>query len=465
MSSRYSPHSLMIEKNLKHYTYAPETSLHRVLGDLYRKAVTICLVVDSNKKLLGVVTITDLKQAIFKGVDPNTPVRTVMNTSFVSAEVGTPLTKLRKLAMGKTKYKTGIFEKIPILDARGRLRGLYILPGSQEELRRTILVTGGAGYVGSHVCRLLLNKGYKVVVLDKLLFGDAGIRDLLKHKNFRLIKGDISNISTLIRAVQQADAVIHLAGIVGDPASALNPLHTMEQNHFATKAFIDVCKHYQIARFIFASSCSIYGANPNLLKEDSELRPVSLYAQSKRYSEFVLLKEVDDNFHPVILRFGTLYGLSPRMRFDLVVNIMTAHAHRHNSIMVDGGTQWRPLVHVEDAAAACIAALEAPLQKVSGQIFNVGDTQENYQIQDIAKAVQGHLPKTLIKQQDTVKDRRDYKVSFTKINQRMGWKVSRALAEGIAEIIAALQQGKFKQWSTKRYNNYLTLRSVLEDMP
>ncbi len=455
----------MIEKKLKRYIYAPETSLHRVLGDLYRKAVTICLVVDSKKKLLGIVTITDLKQAIFKGVDPNTPVHTIMNTTFVSAEVGTSLTKLRRLAMGKTKYKTGIFEKIPILDQHSTLKGLYILPGSQEELRRTVLVTGGAGYVGSHVCRLLLKKGYKVVVLDKLLFGNAGIRDLLKHKNFKLIKGDISNISTLISAVQQADAVIHLAGIVGDPASALNPLHTMEQNHFATKAFIDVCKHYQIARFVFASSCSVYGANPGLLKEESDLRPVSLYAQSKRYSEFVLLREADDNFHPIILRFGTLYGLSPRMRFDLVVNTMTAHAHSRKIIMVDGGGQWRPLLHVEDAAAACVAALETPLQKVSGQIFNVGDTQENYQIQDIAKAVQGHLPGTHIHQQDTVKDRRDYKVSFNKINHRMGWRISRTLTEGIAEIVTTLRKGQFKQWDDKRYNNYLMLRSVLEDIP
>ncbi len=454
----------MIEKKLKHHIYTPETSLHRALGDLYRKATTICLVVNSEKILLGILTLTDLKQAIFKGVDPSAPIHTVMNTVFVSAREGTSGAALRALAKGQTPYNTGIFEKIPILDRTGKLRGLYVLPESKEEKKHTVLVTGGAGYVGSHVCRLLLKKGYKVIVLDKLLFGDGGIRDLLTHKNFSLITGDISNISTLIRAVQQVDAVIHLAGIVGDPASALNPLHTMEQNHFATKALIDVCKHYQIARFVFSSSCSVYGANPGLLKEESELRPVSLYAQSKSYSEYVLLEEADENFHPIILRFGTLYGLSPRMRFDLVVNTMAAHAYINKRIVVDGGTQWRPLLHVADAATACVAALEAPLSKVSGQIFNVGDTKENYQIQDIAKAVQASFPKASIELLDTVKDRRDYRVSFKKINRLMGWHASRTLSEGIGEMASALRKGKFKQWSGKLHNNYLTLRSVLENM-
>ncbi len=300
-------------------------------------------------------------------------------------------------------------------------------------------------------------------MLDALLFGDGSVRELMKNKDFKLIKGDISHIGTVVRAMHAVDGVIHLAGIVGDPAAAISPFYTMEQNHFATKALIDVCKYYQVERFVFSSSCSVYGASPGLLDETSELKPVSLYAQSKRYSEKVLLGEKDKDFHPVILRFGTLYGLSPRMRFDLVANTMTAHAYFNNRVVVDGGAQWRPLLHVEDAASACVAAFEAPLKAVSGQIFSVGDTKQNYKIADIANAVHEQLPKSQVHSLDTVKDRRDYRVSFAKINRILKWHASRRLPEGIAEMAKALRAGKFKDWKEDRYNNYLTLRSILEE--
>lgn len=454
----------MIEKNLKHYLSSPEKPLRRVLSDLYRSGAGISLVVDTHKKLLGILTITDLKQALLQGVDPDTSIRAIVNTKFVSAPVGTSLRKLRKLAKGDTPYHTGRLEKIPIVDEAGCIKALYILKDAEPLQKHAVLVTGGAGYIGSQVCRQLLSKGYSVVVLDKLLFGDAGIRDLKRHKNFKLIKGDVADITTLIRAVQNVDAIIHLAGIVGDPASALNPVHTLEQNHFATKALVDVSKFYQVARFIFASSCSVYGANPGLLTEKSKLNPVSLYAKSKCYSEQVLLSEADETFHPIIFRFGTIYGLSSRMRFDLVANTMTAHAYAVNRITVSGGAQWRPLLHVEDAASACVSALEAPLPNVAGEVFNVGDTKENYRILDIAQEVQKHFPSARIEQIKTVRDQRDYRVSFAKIHNRLGWRASRSLSESIAEIARALRKGRFPNWKNKKYSNYLTLQSVLEKM-
>ena len=450
----------MIIKNLKKYLYAPDVPLRRVISDLYRKQTSICLVVGRNKKLQGIVTLSDLKKALFEGLSPSAPVSAVMNRDFTSAPAGTPLSRLRGLASRQTKFRTGILEKIPLLDSEGRLKGLYILPGTQAS-QLTVLVTGAAGYVGSHLCRKLLAKGYRVVGLDALMFGNDSIRELRKHKHFTLIKGSVSDIGTVIKALQGVDVVVHLAGIVGDPASSLHPLFTLEQNHFATKMFADVCKYYQISRFVFASSCSVYGASSGILTEQSKLNPVSLYAQSKKHSEQVLLKEADKEFHPVILRFGTLYGLSPRMRFDLVVNTMSAHAYFDKHITVDGGAQWRPLLHVEDAAGACVAAIEAPLHKVSGQIFNVGDTKENYRIEDIARAVQKNFPNSKITSLDSIKDRRDYRVSFAKINRQMGWRASRKLPEGIAEMARALRKGSFKRWRHKLHSNYLTLKSLV----
>ncbi len=450
----------MIEKRIKKYTYAPSVPLQTVLSGLYRNEVSMCLIADSDKKLQGILTLSDLREALLTGADPATPVGKVMNTNFTSAPTDTPLPALRRLALRTTRFRTGVLEKIPLLDGTGRLTGLYILP--QPAVRPAVLVTGAAGYVGSHVCRLLLAKGYRVVALDALHFGEASLRAFRTHKNFTFIKGDIADIGTLVRAMPGIDAVIHLAGVVGDPASSLHPLFTMEQNHFATKAFVDICKYYQVSRFVFASSCSVYGASSGLLTERSDTNPVSLYAQSKGYSEQVLRSEAGDYFHPIILRFGTLYGLSPRMRFDLVVNTMCAHAHFEKHISVDGGGQWRPLLHVEDAASACVASLEAPLKKVSGQIFNVGDSKENYRIRDIAAQVQKHFPQSKITERDTVKDRRDYRVSFTKINRQMGWRASRSLSEGIAEVARALRKGKFKLWKHKLHSNHLTIKDLLE---
>lgn len=455
----------MPEKNIKRFVYAPETPMSVVISDLYRKSITICLVCDPKGKLLGVITLADIKQALLKGVDPQSPIRHVMNTAFVSAPATASLPELRKLAKRPTKYGTGLLNKIPLVHSDQRLAGLYVLTDKGARETSTVLVTGGAGYIGSHLCRQLLKEGYRVIVLDKLVFGDQGIRDLYTHKNFSFIEGDIADIGTLMDAVQQADFVVHLAGIVGDPASGLRPLQTMEENHFATTMLVDLCRHYQVSRFVFASSCSVYGASDKRLSEKSSLNPVSLYAQSKMYSERELLRAAGENFHPVILRFGTIYGLSPRMRFDLVANTMTAHAFFNKKITVDGGSQWRPMLHVEDAARACLAALKAPREKVAGEIFNVGDSKENYQISEIAQAVTKSLPYAAIVSLDTVKDRRNYHVSFAKINKIMKFKTKRTLREGIAEMAREMRKGKFKDWKKSKYSNYLTLRSTLEKDP
>lgn len=450
----------MIEKSIKRYIYSPSTPVSRAIGDLYKKDITICLVCGSNKKLLGILTLSDIKQNLLKGVDQKAPISKIMNTKFVSAPQGSSLTELNRLAKKSTAYGTGVLEKIPIVDGRKRLVGLF---STQSKHRRlpTVLVTGGAGYIGSCLSRRLLKEGYHVIVLDKLAFGKDSVKELLKHNRYTLVEGNVGDISTLMKVVPRADYVVHLAGIVGDPASALNPLQTMEENHFATKMLVDLCRYYHVSRFVFASSCSVYGVGPTLLTETSKLRPVSLYAQSKLYAERELLRVADDFFHPVILRFGTIYGLSPRMRFDLVANIMTAHAFSKKQITVDGGDQWRPLLHVDDAARACLAMIQAPIKKVSGEIFNVGATKDNFTIAEIAKFVAKKFKNTEIAWLRTVQDRRDYRVSFDKIRKRIGFKTVHSVSDGVEEIARFLRAGNLKDWHDKKYNNYLTLRNVL----
>jgi nucleoside-diphosphate-sugar epimerase/CBS domain-containing protein len=452
----------MLEKNIKRFIYAPSVPVSKAITDLYKKEITICLVARAGGPLLGVLTLSDIKKALLKGVDQKAPISSIMNKSFVSAPEGTSPKKLDALARGDTKLGTGALEKIPVLDKKGKPVALYSIE-KKSTAPSTVLLTGGAGYIGSHLSRRLLDEGYRVIVLDKLAFGDHGIKELKKHKRFTLVQGDVGDISVLMRVVPQADFVVHLAGIVGDPASSLDPVQTMEENHFATKLLIDLCQYYHVSRFIFASSCSVYGVGPTLLDEKSKLNPVSLYAQSKLYAERELLRNANEHFNPVILRFGTIYGLSPRMRFDLVANIMTAHAYFKGKITVDGGDQWRPLLHVDDAARACLAMLQAPLNAVSGEIFNVGTTKDNFTISTIAERIAAKFKGVEIARLNNVKDRRDYRVNFSKIRSLAGFKTAHTLDAGVREIGRALQKGKFKDYADKKYNNYLTLRSVLEE--
>jgi nucleoside-diphosphate-sugar epimerase len=249
-----------------------------------------------------------------------------------------------------------------------------------------VLVTGGAGYIGNYVVEELLENGHDVRVLDNLLFGDSALAPFDDHERLELREGDIRHIEDLSYAMEDRDAVIHLAGIVGDPACGVNEQATQAVNVEATKTLVEVCKLHDIQRLVFASTCSVYGASELMeLNEGSYLNPLSLYAESKIDSEEIILHETHDMFSdnditPTILRLGTIFGWSRRMRFDLVVNLLTAKATLEGDIPVYGGEQYRPLVHVADAASALVAALEADEETVNHQIFNVGDNELNFKI-------------------------------------------------------------------------------------
>ena len=219
-----------------------------------------------------------------------------------------------------------------------------------------VLVTGGAGYLGSVLSRKLLEKGYQVRVVDSMWYGMEPIEKLLNDKNFELIQGDIRNLVLTVKSLMEVDAVIHLASIVGMPASSIEPRTSEEINYLATKNIAELCHLHEIGTYIFASTCSVYGSQPNvLITEKSKLEPIDYYAKQKYLSERAIGWL---NPAPTILRFGTLFGLSPRMRFDLVINLFVAQALKEGKITVFGGHQYRPFLHVNDAADSLIFALE-----------------------------------------------------------------------------------------------------------
>jgi len=324
----------------------------------------------------------------------------------------------------------------------------------------TVLVLGGGGYIGSVATEMLLDQGYCVNVMDRLFFGRDVLASLEKRPGLRIVKEDTRYAEPEI--FDGVDVVMDLAGISNDPASDLAPSITEEINHDGAVHMARMAKAAGVSRYIYSSSCSIYGHNGNSgdrLTECSEKAPVSLYARTKIAAEAALSSMNDEGFSVTFLRNATVYGLSHRMRFDLVINLMTLYAYKHRRLYVmGGGQQWRPLIHVRDVARAFIAVMEAPPEQVSGQAFNVGSNDQNYQIHRIAQMVRDVVPHTSLEVVPDDPDKRSYNVSFDKIEKVLGFRCEKSPYEGIVEVKQALEQGRVEETirtKTVHYYQYL----------
>lgn len=326
-----------------------------------------------------------------------------------------------------------------------------------ERLER-VLVVGGAGYLGSVLVPMLLDRGYKVRVLDRLLFGSEPLAHVSSHPNFDLRVGDVRDIQAVVSAVKGCDAVIDLAALVGDPACAVNKALSLEINRAATRIVIEICKGYAVSRLIFASTCSVYGASDYLVDELTPTAPISVYAETKVDSEQLLLETTAPDFHPVILRLGTLFGLSPRPRFDLLVNLLTARAATTGGITIFNGEQWRPFLHVNDAAKAFVGALEASAEIVSGEVFNVGDYRMNLRLSSVSEKI-AEIVSTVLVDHVTNGDKRNYRASFDKIHTRLGFRCERTIESGIREIFEAIRSGQIVDYAAPRFNNHLVTQT------
>lgn len=318
---------------------------------------------------------------------------------------------------------------------------------------RHVLVIGGAGYIGSALLPRLLAEGYRVRLLDLLLYGTEPIAEWLDHPHLEILQADFRQVDKVVEAMKDVDAVIHLGGIVGDPACALDEELTTEINVMATRMIAEVAKGSGVSTFVFASTCSVYGASDHILDERSELNPVSLYARSKIASEKVLLQMANERFAPVILRFGTIYGLSGRTRFDLVVNLLTAKALVDGEITVFGGDQWRPFLHVDDAARVLLMVLQAPLEMVRTQVFNVGSNEQNYTIREVGEMVQCQVPEAKLVLRDGDADRRNYWVNFNKIRRTLNFTPKWTVEAGIQQVMQAIHSGKVEDYRDAKYSN------------
>jgi nucleoside-diphosphate-sugar epimerase len=325
---------------------------------------------------------------------------------------------------------------------------------------KRVLVIGGAGYIGSALLPLMLAKGYQVRILDLLIFGLEPIKPWLNHPHLEIIRGDFRQPDIVQRAMQEIDDVVHLGAIVGDPACDLDEKITLEVNLLGTKTVAEIAKKYQVDHFVFSSTCSVYGASDRLLDEDSKMMPVTLYARTKATSEKNLLNMMDHRFSPIILRFSTVYGLSGRYRFDLVINLLTAKAMVDGEITIFGGNQWRSFVHVEDAARSILTVLDSPAQICRGEVFNVGSTAQNYTISEIGEIIHNHIPDSHIVTNVDLIDPQNYRVDFHKIQHVLNFTPKLNIEQGIQQVIAAIRDGKVKDYKNALYSNIKFYSSI-----
>jgi nucleoside-diphosphate-sugar epimerase len=320
-----------------------------------------------------------------------------------------------------------------------------------------ILVTGGAGYVGSILVQLLLERGHFVRVLDVLLHGGQPLLCQWGNPRFDFVHADVRDRNILSQVLVKIDAVVHLAALVGDPACARQPDEAREVNLNGSLALFTECQRARVSRFVFASTCSNYGKMPDLnafVDESSSLSPVSLYAETKVQFEKVLLSDdKSDSLCATPLRFATVHGVSPRMRFDLTVNEFTKDLLVKKQLTVFGEQFWRPYIHVRDVARGIALVLESPVEKVKSQVFNVGSTRQNFRKIDLVNMIRKYVPEGTVQYVRKREDPRDYRVCFSKIERELDYSITKTVEDGICEIARLVKSGLIRSLDDPCYHN------------
>lgn len=318
-----------------------------------------------------------------------------------------------------------------------------------------ILVTGGAGYIGSHVVEILLQNNKQVRVLDNGMFGFGALYPFYENTRFELVRGDLRNISDLKKSLKGVEGVIHLGGIVGNPACSFDKLTCQDVNVTATERLASASAEAGISRFVFASSCSVYGYGDALFTEESVLNPVDYYAESKISGEEVI-KQFSSDMTITNCRFATVFGASRRMRFDLAVNGMTASALNDGVCNVHGGGQWRPFIHCHDVAEALCKIIFSPENLIINQTFNVGSDDLNMTLAQLGNKIGQLVKNSKVEVHGALSDNRSYQVSFKKIRETLDFIPSISVDKGISQIISLLDSHIIPSPTLNIYSNLKT---------
>ena len=447
------------------YFVDEKADIKEVMSVISRNSIRMVVVAGENRKLIGVVTDGDIRRAILKGFSIHDPVSSIVNRNPFFTTRDTPQHLLFE------QFRKERYIGVPMVDEQGCVIDIAFpasgsfsfLNNNNKQLRplEKILVIGGGGFIGSILIRRLLANNYSVRVLDKFIYGEQSLADIQHNPKLEIVNGDTRHLDILSSCIQDVDAVVHLAELVGDPACSINTKVTQDINYLATSLVASACKHYQVNRLVYASSCSVYGGSEGteLLSENSPLNPLSLYAKMKVSSERALLSMADGNFGPTILRLATVYGWSNRPRFDLVINTLTAKALQEGKITLFGGEQWRPNVHVADVAKAIQLVLEAPFDAVANNVFNVGSEEQNYTISQIGDIIKEKISHATIEMNSNLTDKRNYRVDFSKIKNTLNFIPDFQITDAITEISKAFQENKIADYLQPVYHNYKFLQA------
>ncbi|MBK7950861.1 MAG: SDR family oxidoreductase [Deltaproteobacteria bacterium] len=327
--------------------------------------------------------------------------------------------------------------------------------------RHRILVTGGAGYIGSVLCPRLVQEGHEVCVYDGFFFGRKPVSDLLQKPGFSLEEGDIRDRGRLeqVFRAHAFDRVIHLAAVSNDPSSELDADITRSVNLEGTRNVMELARQAGVARFLYASSASVYGLREeSRVTEDLELQPLTLYARYKGEGEEILSGLVGRDFEGVSVRSATVCGMSPRLRLDLTVNILTHQAICRRKISVFGGDQVRPNVHVRDLVDFYTLLLDAP--GVSGEAFNVSES--NATVREIAEIVRDEIDGNIPIEVTPTNDNRSYRLDASKVTRQLGWKPGRGIVDAVRDLAAAFADGRVPEPESSRYRNVALMSEKLD---
>jgi len=325
---------------------------------------------------------------------------------------------------------------------------------------KTVLVTGGAGYVGAVLVPKLLKEGYRVKVLDLYLYGDHVLDAVKDNPNLVQIKGDLRDRQLLEKSLPETDAVIHLACISNDPSFELNPNLGKSINYDAFLDLVDVSKNVGVKRFVYASSSSVYGIKEEQnVTEELSLQPLTDYSKYKAMCEEVLLQKQAPGFTTLILRPATVCGYSPRLRLDLTVNILTNHAVNNGVIKVFGGAQKRPNIHIEDMTDLYVQVLREPDEKINGKTFNAG--YHNQTVSEIAEIVKGVVGPHIQIETVPTNDNRSYHISSAKIKNELGFEARHTIEDAVRDLVKAFKAGLIPNSMTdERYYNIKLMQKV-----
>lgn len=447
-----------MKKSLQDITVSENDTVKEILIKINRNGYNGVFMVSKNNKLLGVITDSDIRKNLLKN-----------ELNFKKRAKDIAQRNYFCIPHFREKYKKRILLEsnkilIPIIKNKKLINFVHTRDlVKSEKIEKKILVIGGLGYIGSVLVEDLLKKNYKVNILDKNYYGCYLKSKTLKNKNLKIFYGDCRNKTNLKKSLKNCTDVIHLGEIVGDPAVNINENFSIKNNYENTVFVVSECIKNKINKFIFASSCSVYGDSKIKCNEKSKLNPVSLYAKCKIECEKSILSLRSENFCPVILRLSTVYGDSPRKRFDLVVNRFILMAIKRIKIQLYGGESWRPFISTNDVSKLFIKVLVSDDKIVNRQIFNAGSENENYKIIDIIKIIK-KIIKLDFKKIKKNQDKRNYKVSFKKIKKILGFNTEDKLSSTIKTLIKKYKKIKLNEKNINYYNDKKILKVLKKNI-